>query len=378
MFTAVRKSIVLNRIPFSFPKRFVSMNRNEDNTQELATICRITSISNIPKADSIESAKVLGWNCIVRKDQFKVGDLCIYFRISSIFPSGYHRIQESQQNKPIKTKKILGVISQGLVAPLRWLSEDFNFDITKLNEGDDVSEIFQLTKYIPPEEKEQYIKIQPKIGVDNKQPFPSFVPKTDEPRIQNIPEILEAIQDEEVVLTRKEDGCSATYVYRDGVFMVCGRNYWFRFGGNSERHYFHIAEKFNMEDRLKKLGKNIAIQGEIIGPSVNSNRMKLTALDYRVFYIIDIDIGKYLPYDEMVEVCKALSLPTVPLLSRGKANELEMMKSVDSLMDYANKLEYGANIPAEGLVVRVEKNNTGLSKSSFKVISNKYLIKNDL
>lgn len=379
-----------NKINTEVSTSFTSANIDEyapscDDVRGLATICRVNSISEIPKADSIESATVLGWNCVVRKNDFAVGDLCIYFRISTIFPKGYHRIQESQQNKPIKTRRMLGVISQGLLAPLNWLAEDFNYDVSTLKEGDDVSEIFQLKKFVPQEEEEQYIKTATKSGKTAaiRQSFPSYVPKTDEPRIQNMPNLLEEIQDEQVVITRKEDGCSATYIYRDGKFLVCGRNFVMIRDIDSEnkslRHYFRIAEEFNIEEKFRELSRNIAIQGEIVGPGINANRMKLTGLDFRVFYMYDIDYERYLSFDEMTSLCQVLSLRTVPLLYRGLAREFEPLHTVHGLLEFVGGLEYAKKIPAEGCVVRVEYDNSiGRNKRSFKVISNKYLLKNEL
>lgn len=363
---------------------FRSFSATKLNNADLATICRVKEIIPIPKADAIESVTVLGWNCVAKKGEFQVGDLCIYFRIATIFPDNYHRVT-FLANKPLKTKKLLGTLSQGLVAPLSWLAEDYNVDINVMKEGDDVSEIFQLKKHIPQEEEAQYTTSAfgngSKKGFARK-PFPPYVPKTDEPRIQNIPDMLDHIQDETVIITRKEDGCSATYIYYKDEFLVCGRNFILdkEVDGESKGmgHYFQMAQAFDLENKLKELGRQLAIQGEIVGPRINANRMKLAELDLRVFYMYDIDAQRYLLFDEMMEVCKVLGLRSVPVLYRGLARAMPALCTVPALLEFAGELEYAKKVPAEGCVVRVDCNSLAGNKRSFKAISNKYLLKNEL
>jgi hypothetical protein len=136
--------------------------------------------------------------------------------IGSIFPESYARV-DFLKGKPLKTKKILGALSQGLVAPLSWLTEDFGItDISHLKEGSDVTDIFQIMKHVEED------NLNPEDGATS--PLPSFIPKTEEERIQNIPYILDYIKNEPIVITRKEDGCSATYAFKDGRFFICSRN----------------------------------------------------------------------------------------------------------------------------------------------------------
>lgn len=52
----------------------------------LASIQRIDALEPIAGADQIEKAKILGWELVVKKNEFKVGDLCIYCEIDSVLP----------------------------------------------------------------------------------------------------------------------------------------------------------------------------------------------------------------------------------------------------------------------------------------------------
>ena len=88
-------------------------------SRKLASIQRIVSIEPIQGADKIELAIVLGWQCVVKKDEFKVGDLCVYIEIDSIVPADnpYFEFMKDRKYR-VKTIRLRGIYSQGLVCPL--------------------------------------------------------------------------------------------------------------------------------------------------------------------------------------------------------------------------------------------------------------------
>jgi RNA ligase (TIGR02306 family) len=331
----------------------------------MVTVEKIVSIDTIPGADLILSAGVLGWNVVVaKKDDFKVGDLCVYAVIDTVFPK--HFTQTSfLENKPLKTKKIRKVISQGLIIPLIHLA-DLNINLEDLKEGQDLTQIIGCMKYVSTEE----INVYSPVNKLNRFPI-DLVPKTDEPRLQNIVSVLEDIKSDDIYVTRKEDGTSATYIFHNDTFMMCSRNLIITVNDQSTKHYYHIAEKFNIENVLRNYGKNIAVQGEIVGPGINGNRLKLNELDFRVFNIYDIDAQKYTPSSDMFNICKELNFNNVPLLYSGPVDN--RFQSVKSCLDYADSLNYSETNPIEGIVIRNDSHTI-----SFKVISNRYLLKNDL
>lgn len=351
----------------------------------MATINRILGRNVIPGADAIESVKVMGWNCVTKKDEFSIGDLCIYFTIGSVFPAEYPRT-DFLGNKPLKTKQLRGSLSQGLVAPLHWLT-DFGHNPEDFKEGDDVTEIFGLKKFVEAEESQVYMD-----RPANKQrvfTFPSYVPKTDEERIQNIPHIVPFLIGKEIVVTRKEDGCSATYIVKDGEFLMCSRNFILVERNTGNEHYFRVAEGNQLRERMLSLGRNLAIQGEIIGPKISANRLKVSALNFRVFNIVDLDTNEYMSHSEVTELCESIGLETVPVLFEGTVTEDDpRFASVDALLEFAGSITYGINLPAEGIVVKGnyryqrdisaelpwEERQEKL-RLSFKVISNNYLLK---
>jgi len=54
--------------------------------RKLASIQLIRSLEAIDGADAIEKATVLGWQLVVKKGEFQVGDLCVYCEIDSLMP----------------------------------------------------------------------------------------------------------------------------------------------------------------------------------------------------------------------------------------------------------------------------------------------------
>lgn len=86
--------------------------------RKLAHVEKIASIQPIDGADRIEVATVLGWQVVVKKDEFKVGDLCIYIEIDSVLPEieDFEFLRDKKFR--IKTQKLRGQISQGLILPL--------------------------------------------------------------------------------------------------------------------------------------------------------------------------------------------------------------------------------------------------------------------
>lgn len=350
----------------------------------MATICRVIGKTAIPGADVIESVKILGWNCVAKKQEFEVGDLCVYFTIGSVFPDGYPRVA-FLDGKPLKSKVIRKSISQGLVAPMSWLT-DFERNVDEFQEGDDVTQIFGIMKFVEDEESLVYQESK------EKRHYPTYVPKTDEERIQNIPDILPLLVGMEVVVTRKEDGCSATFIANDGEFLLCSRNFILTEMDNNNQHFFRIAVAFNLREKMLSLGRNLAIQGEVIGPKVSGNRLNVPALTFRVFNIFDISENVYLAHFEVVELCTSLGLEIVPVLFEGVVTpEDARFATVENILAYAESITYGPDNPAEGIVVKgncrfpredssnlPEEVRKRTSRISFKAISNRFLLKHKL
>lgn len=139
--------------------------------RKLASIQRIKALEPIEGADAIERATVLGWQLVVKKDEFRVGELCIYCEIDSILPEKPEFEFLKSRGMRIRTIRLRGQISQGICFPLSFLPAE-----TLIEEDSDVTEILGVTKYEPP--------IPASLAGVMKGAFPSFIPKTDETRVQ--------------------------------------------------------------------------------------------------------------------------------------------------------------------------------------------------
>ena len=188
--------------------------------RHLATVSKVEEIQPIEGADRIVRARVKGWWVVTQKENFKEGDKCVYYEVDSFLPitpeydfllkgsSPKKMIVEGKEVEGIrlKTIKLKGVISQGLILPVPDYLKD-------KEEGTDVSEELGIIKYEPP--------IPANMEGIIKGSFPSFIPKTDEERIQNCLDILDIYKGYDFYITSKLDGTSSTFYKKDGEFGVC-------------------------------------------------------------------------------------------------------------------------------------------------------------
>lgn len=346
----------------------------ESNMRKLCSVQRVIEVSAIENADRIEKIQVLGWTLVSKKDEFKKGDLCVYFEIDSLLPDlpMFQFIKRSDKPSALRlrTAKLRGVISQGLAMPITIL-EDFDVDINSIEVGQDLSEVIGVKKYAPPQRKHQIRTLLP---------FPDYVNKTDEMRIQSEPGLIEEFVGKDCYIAIKLDGCSATYSLKDEQFDVCSRNCALGELLNPDTPrakdiYWQIALKYNIEEKLKSQG-NFAIQGEICGPNVQKNRLQLSELSFFAFNVWDIDKQQYLSFADFIDFCKRIQLPTVPILDSNF--HFDNTISAESLLKMAEGKYENTKNEREGIVIRPlqETHSTILDgRLSCKAISNKFLLK---
>lgn len=313
---------------------------------KLATIEQIESLIPIENADNIVIAKVLGWDIVVKKNEFSVGDLCVYIpidtQVDTTVPCLNFMSKHASKSNPtiarIKTIRLKGVWSQGLVVPVTCLPEEAR----NLPIGTDVASYLGVTKY----EKESIITPQAQsAGATGT--FPTvYISKTDEDNLRNIPKILQEFMGKSVYITKKMDGSSMTIIMdaSHDIFNVCSRNYALDVGTVM---YQYVVSK-GIKDRLLEYGKNLAIQGEFCGPKINKNQMNLPNYEFYVFTVKDLDTKQYYGWEEMVQFCEKLNLNTVPLVETVVFDESYTVKKLQEL---ANSQLYGKN-HAEGIVIR--------------------------
>lgn len=331
----------------------------------LATIRKIDSIGPIEGADAIEVATIGGWEVVVKKNEFVSGQLVVYFEIDSWIPTElapflskgkepreYFRVKGER----LRTIRLRGQLSQGLVLPIEQL-----FTTNVPLEGDDVTDLLNIQKWEPPATFS---------AANAKGNFPSFIPKTDQERIQNITRKIERWSEDDTTtfqVTEKLDGSSMTVYYKDSAIGVCSRNLELKLDEPST--FVDTAIYSGLVSRLTALGRNIAVQGELIGGSIQGNPYKIDGFQFFVFDIFDIDTGKYLTPQEVVIISEALCIQHVPVISYVTLYG----KTTKDLLDLADgPSELNAKTPQEGFVYKMIN-----GEDSFKTISNKWLLKNE-
>lgn len=327
--------------------------------RKLASIQRIKALSAIPDADSIEKAVVLGWELVVKKGEFQVGDYCVYCEIDCLMPKTETFAFLASRGMRIRTARLRGQISQGICFGLDILPADF-----EIVEGADCTEVLGITKYEPP--------IPASLAGVMKGNFPVFIPKTDETRVQVLQGLLDECKGVACYIAEKLDGSSATYYLRDGEFGVCSRN--LEICEDEENTYWKVARELDIEAKLRSLGQNIALQGELCGEGIQGNKLKLRGQTVFFFNVFYIDSFKHANYADMLALLNSLNLPVVPILN----DNFELINDINALVSLATMRSTKlATAWAEGIVIRPRREITEgrIKFFSFKVINPEFLIK---
>lgn len=368
--------------------------------RKLATIQKVQALHEIKGADFIEICQINGWQCITKKGEVKVNDLVVYFEIDSFLPDNDYFsflpkkiTYEGKQGHRLKTIKLKKVLSQGLVLPLSHFRNHLS-SLTNMIEGDDVTEILDVIKYDP--ESQVYTgKAGLKSG-KSRGSFPTFIPKTNQERIQNLTTYFSTLVDEEFEETLKLDGSSMTCYkiihtptlwervksifgikHKAYHFGVCSRNLELKPTANNrlvfdnqgkesiydQSDFWTAAYKYKLED---KLPTGYAVQGELIGPKIQDNQEKVKELEFYCFDVYNIFTGEYLQPLERREFCTFHQIQHVPVIS---LNAKPLQLGLEGLLKHVEGESMNPGTVSEG---RVYKH---ISKPiTFKAISNKYLL----
>ena len=401
---------------------------NAAGERELAYVVLIDGIDPIPGYDRVEHATVGGWRVIVQKGQFNVGDPAIYFEIDSRVPKDKECFAFlEKRNYKVKTLKMCKVLSQGLLMH----AEDFGWSIIfdgtktpyiydgeKVHYADDESRF--LTKilgvtYADDEDNQRkapsvdkYKKMAQRHPAIFKKPFvrwlmkrqwgrklmffffgkkkdkkngwPTWVSKTDEERIQNMPWILK--DDGVWIATEKIDGSSTTFTMKRGKrgkneFYVCSRNVCFDSVDKpcyyDTNIYWEMAQKYDMYNVLTKLLEKypnsewVTIQGETYGAGVQKRDYSIEGHDFKAFNLIPSECGRLSTIDMQNILENEMNITCVPIMSVIHINKFI---DVDDILNFAAGNSMVDGLPREGIVFR-----SWDGTKSFKAVSNSFLLK---
>lgn len=386
---------------------------NKNGERELAYVACIEDVKLIPNYDRVEYARIgAGWWVIVKKDEFKVGDLCIYFEVDSKVPETEPFMFLESRHFKVKTLKMCKVISQGLIIH----PSEFNFN-RELVEGEFLTKELGVT-YAEAEDNERkgkgpdkYAKMaqrHPSIfkkkwarwlmkrewgrklmfrffgKKKDTRGWPAWVVKTDEERCQNLSYLFNGGDHGKWIATEKIDGTSTTFTMkgygRKREFYICSRNVVFDKPDKKcfyeTNVYIEMAQKYTIESIMDKIMAQygdlefLTIQGETYGEGVQKRDYGLKEHKLAIFNVIygykDGRVERLNPL-EMKVVMDYWNLPTVPIV----ATDFVLPATCEELLDYAasapSEIDGGMR---EGVVFRSYDGT-----QSFKAVSNEFLLK---
>lgn len=412
--------------------------------RKLAYIAEVSSVAPIEGADRLEQVmlKGHGWKIVTAKGDFSVGDLGVMFEIDSYLPIEDERyaflkdrcfkkfVSKSgnvlREGIRIKTIKLRGVISQGLIMPLsafvgkeilvgnhlakpegvvgedgkpmsmeeapcvpistlycnkEVVGDDGTTTKEKVEVGvdSDLTEVLHVEHY--DEVKEQ---LQPQTGgglcVDAMGQFPStWIPKSDEERIQQNTEYFDKCKGMTFEITSKDDGTSCTIAFSPSIDyenpnIVCSRNLRLKreTAADVVPIYWQMAEKYHILEKLSELlleGKEWAVQGEIVGCGIQKNRDAYNECEFHVFRIWDIQNQKFISPDERRKFCEEFEIPHVQVLETHYPFFDKVRTIEEALLFAEGKTARGHE--REGVVLKQDDGNGDVH---LKIISNKYLL----
>lgn len=347
--------------------------------RKMASIRSIDNIEPITGADSIEVATVGGWKVVVKKGEFKTNDLVVYLEIDSWVPTSLApflskgkepKVFNGVEGERLQTVKLRGQISQGLLLPIDCTTiSDGEGNVISVSEGDDVTEFLGIQKWERP--------LPTQLRGQAKGNFPSFIRKTDQERCQNLQKnIFVDWKDLEWEISLKLDGSSLTGYYNNGETGICSRN--LELMDNDENSGNSFIQTFNssgLKDAIKSIGRNVAVQGEMMGEKIQGNRENLTGTILFIFDVFDIDNQQYMTPQDRLEFINLLfkngyTGDIAPILNSKTTLHNIGISNITDLLSFADG-ESINNPVREGVVFKCVTNGD----ISFKAISNKFLLK---
>lgn len=416
---------------------------NQNNERELCYIVSIDAIEPIVGSDNCEAAVVGGWKIMTRKNTFKVGDLAVYFEIDSKVPEKEPFMFLQSKHFKIKTQKYTfggkgNFISQGLLMTLTDFPDLFEYDIVTgagwiytykakpnikkaedaiVNIHDGLTELLGVKYSVVEDNKRKsnsnkYTKMvsrhqklfrknklvkwlyQRKWGKEllflflgkksDKRTWPDWVRKTDEERVQNLPQLFPG-DNTEWIVTEKIDGSSTTFTMRGRgrreQYYVCSRNVCFDKPEKNEKLFYdtniyeEMAEKYDIQNKLRQILEEhkdwdfITIQGETFGPSVQKRNYNLQEREFNAFNLVyGTKENSYIRMNsiDMKILLDKYQIPSVPILDK----HYKLPQTIEEMINYADGSSTIDGELREGVVLR-----TYDGINSFKAVSNQFLIK---
>ena len=380
---------------------------NNNGDRELAYIVKVLETKDLEGYDNVHYVRVNSWWCVAPKD-IKLGDLVVYFEIDSLLPQDDNRFSFLASKKfRIKTIKICGVVSQGLILPLSEFPE-----LKGCKEGDFVTDKLHVEKYDPEPINEGSVKqkvsdfqramnshkrlfnnpivrlamkfklarwLLAKLFVPKKDKckWPEWLPKTGSERIQNMPHLFGC--KDKYIITEKVDGASTSFILNEkDKYIVCSHNVIKNPDKNSAGGNFYKTNiwaesgaNYNIESVLRSIKKElklktVAIQGETYGDGIQKRNYSLKNKHGFVVFHIWFD-GVRIPIKDMIAICDKYNIPHVHVYNY----EYSIPDTVEQIIDDVDNSK--SNIDSGDIEGFVFYSQDG--QQNFKCVSPNFLLK---
>ena len=369
-----------------------------ENPNSVCYVARINEIKEIPGADNIEQGVIGGWNCIIKKGEYKVDDLVAIATTDAVIPQGLSDAMNVtnylRKGQRVRTVKLRGVYSECLVIPNQFLPVGYN------PEGKDLMDSLSIFKYEPP-------AVQVQLASGRKIRYhqnPNFHVYHKFPNLKNVTGMF--TDTDLVQITRKLHGTNARY----GIVKKTKLSLWDKIkkflwladtwvdyefvygshnvekGSDSQGFYDtdvwrEIADKYDIKNKLwafvknhkpSEIGSGLVVYGEVYGPGIQKNYdYGLKELEFAGFDIMWD--GNYLSIEETWYTMTGnkgsfiggVDLPHVPVLYTGPWSQ-----EIQDVFTFNNFIE-DTKVPHEGIVI---KHVSGERNKIAKVINPDYLI----
>lgn len=306
----------------------------------------------VPTADTLALVRIGGYQCLVRKEEWKDGDLGAYVAPDSLVDGDRPEFAFLGAGKKhrIKAKKLRGVISHGLLVAAP----------AGMEEGQDAAEALGVEHYEPPVQGESGSKFT--AGPTAKGPdIPA--PVYDLENICRYSNVL--LPGEPVMITEKIHGANARFVYYDGQVYCGSRTTWKLESEGSSWWMAYKAEP--MLQSFLQEHPGWVVYGEIYG--------RVQSLHYGIkegcrLAVFDILGPKGWLWPEEARQT-APSLPWVPTLFNGPFD----MTTAKALADGPSQVA-GADHHREGCVIEplTPRYDPKIGRVKLKAVGNDYLL----
>jgi RNA ligase (TIGR02306 family) len=323
-------------------------------------VFRIGKVEDHPDADRLELVEAWGYVCVVKKGQFKEGDLAAYIPPETVLPNEEkwsfiwkgNAFPKDRQRR-IKASRLRGILSAGLIieAPEGKV------------EGDDLWDEIGCTHYEPPISNKG-------MGGGEQKPItgPPVPNSTKTYDVENGFRYHEAIEDgTQVLITEKIHGANARFLYYDGVMYAGSRKLWSSEGDNL---WWRIVDKYPMIRTMCEHHEGWILYGEIYGcvQSLKYGHTQDNPIDFAAFDVFNGN--KYLDVEQKLQFFDEWDIPAVPIIDsiHYSFNDIGKYVSGPSMVN-------GATHIREGIVVTpfIETYHRKVGRLQLKFVSNEYL-----